>query len=408
MPPQKNHPRFAARFLAVASALTTAFVAPASFAVEFLFAGDLPGGDSGSRLEVVTGDGLVAGGSSIILTGNIGFSFSAPARYSPAGGLVAQQDLPTVEHGVITAFDATGARAAGSAVLGLLPDGSNGQLQQAVLFDPMGNATILGDLWAGGDGTSVATDMSADGSVVVGFGSTVSPTLLWLLGPIEGFVWTSGTGMVGIGTLPGYSRSAAAGVSADGALVVANATLGITGNAFLYDVALGTRTDLGHLFPGGSSPSTGAIGISADGTTVLGTSSGGGQTRAFRWTAGGGMVDLDPGTAGATEALAMSSDGSFVLGRLDGDPARWDAVHGFRRLVDLPGVASTLPPGFGGYQLADISDDGQIVVGFNASTFGQGFYLDLSPDVPALAMPGALALLASTVACGLVAGRRRS
>jgi len=261
--------------LLLASILLLAGTAPAA---EFLLAGDLPGGDSGSRLDALSAEGQVAGGSSIIITGNAGFAGSAPALFTPGGGLVALQDLPTVEQGGINTLDATGARAAGSTVIGLLPDGSNGPLPQAVLFDPLGNATILGDLWAGGDGASVATELSADGSVVVGFGSTVEPTLTWRLGAIESFVWSSTTGMVGIGTLPGYFQSSAVDVSADGSLVVGNSALGITGAAFLYDVALATRTDLGHLFPTAAFPSTGAIGIAADGTTILGTSSGDGET----------------------------------------------------------------------------------------------------------------------------------
>ena len=392
-------PKLISRSLLLLSALL--LPAGTASAAEFLLAGDLPGGDSGSRLDAVSADGEVAGGSSIIITGNAGFAGSAPALFTPTGGLVALQDLPTVEQGGINALDAIGARAAGSAVIGLLPDGSNGPLPQAVLFDPAGNATILGDLWTGGDGASVATELSADGSVVVGFGSTVEPTLTWRLGAIEGFVWSSTTGMVGIGNLPGYFQSSAVDVSADGSLVVGNAAVGITGAAFLYDVALATRTDLGHLFPGAAFPSTGAIGISADGTTIIGTSSGDGQTRAFRWTAGGGIVDLDPGTTGTTEAFAMSSDGAFVLGRLNGEPARWDATNGFQRLTDLPGVAAVLPAGFGGNQLTDISDDGTIIVGYDPSTFGEGFYLEVSPEVPGLALPGALLLLGGAIATGL-------
>jgi probable HAF family extracellular repeat protein len=52
----------------------------------------------------------------------------------------------------------------------------------------------LGDL-AGGSFSSFAIGVSADGSVVVGQGLSASGS--------EAFRWTSGTGMVGLGDLPG-------------------------------------------------------------------------------------------------------------------------------------------------------------------------------------------------------------
>ena len=79
----------------------------------------------------------------------------------------------------------------------------------------------LGDL-AGGNFSSAAYGISADGSVVVGQSSSASG--------LEAFRWTLDGGMVGLGDLPGGTfTSKARGTSADGSAVV-----GIRPNATAY------------------------------------------------------------------------------------------------------------------------------------------------------------------------------
>jgi len=110
--------------------------------------------------------------------------------------------------------------------------------------------TPLGDL-PGGDFNSSADDVSADGSVVVGYSHSASGD--------EAFRWTREGGMVGLGDLPGDDfDSSASGVSADGSVVV-------------------------------------GLGSSASGT------------EAFRWTREGGMVGLF-----VSHASSVSADGSVV------------------------------------------------------------------------------------------------
>jgi probable HAF family extracellular repeat protein len=72
----------------------------------------------------------------------------------------------------------------------------------------------LGDL-PGGLIASVAEGVSSDGTTVVGASAST-------FGPIgdEAFLWTPATGMVGLGTLPGYSNSRATSVSGNGTVVV--------------------------------------------------------------------------------------------------------------------------------------------------------------------------------------------
>ena len=140
---------------------------------------------------------------------------------------------------------------------------------------------------SGGNPSSYAFDLSADGSTVVGRGRSVD-------GDIEAFRYTDDTGMLGIGHLPGGSYSDAYGVSADGAAVVgfansSNTTSGLGWEAFLWTKSGGIQ-GLGDL-AGGRFWSD-ARSVSADGSTVVGFGYSISGREAFRWTSAGGMVGL--------------------------------------------------------------------------------------------------------------------
>ena len=187
---------------------------------------------------------------------------------------------------------------------------------------------------------SAAWGVSADGSTVVGESNNASGT--------EAFRWTGGV-MTGLGELSGgASYSRAHGVSADGATVVGRSIGASGGEAFRWTG--GVMTGLGD-FAGGSFASN-AWGVSADGATVAGGSVAASGARAFRWT-GGVMTDIGPG--GAND---ISSDGSTIVGdRFLGsfDAFRWrDGV--WTPLEEFPGANP--------YTVAwDVSADGSIVVG---------------------------------------------
>ncbi len=84
------------------------------------------------------------------------------------------------------------------------------QIQGATHFQGLGYLP-------GGTGESWARNASADGSVVVGWSRNAS-------GVNEAFIWTSSTGMVGLGQLPAETTSSsysnAYAISADGSVVV--------------------------------------------------------------------------------------------------------------------------------------------------------------------------------------------
>ncbi len=118
---------------------------------------------------------------------------------------------------------------------------------------------------------------------------------------------------------------------------------------------------LGHL-PGLNFYSY-ATGVSADGSVVVGTSSG----QAFRWTSGGGMVGLGdlPGGNFISYAFGVSADGSVVVGSgtttfsFPNEAFRWTSSGGMVGLGHLPGFD-------GGYAFG-VSADGSVIVGSNGS-----------------------------------------
>ena len=260
-------------------------------------------------------------------------------------------------------------RAAGALVCAVLLGGTLSPAFGAAA--PAPGITPLGDL-PGGTTNTRPERVSDDGTTVVGYSSAT-------LGN-EAFRWTAGSGIVGLGTLgPSISQldSGAYGVSADGSVVVGGSqTAGGNGpNAFRWTAATG-MVNLGT-FPGTDTRlSSGASDVSADGSVVIGTGStvSGFQlySQAFRWTAASGFVSLGdlPGGALDSGASDVSADGSVIVGNGSGNNTftlgegyRWTAASGMVGLGDLPG---------GSYQsqVQGVSGDGSTVVGYSASASG--------------------------------------
>ena len=171
---------------------------------------------------------------------------------------------------------------------------------KAVSFDPLG--------YLPGYTSSVAWDVSADGSVVVGTSSRWNSNTD--SSEREACRWTAGGGILGLGFLPGHQSSNATAVSADGSVVVGTSedTLDGQTQAFRWTQAEGME-GLGFLPGADSSTATGA---SDDGSVVVGYSG----NEAFRWTAGEGMVGLGslPPVPNWSPAADVSADGSVVVG----------------------------------------------------------------------------------------------
>lgn len=209
-----------------------------------------------------------------------------------------------------------------------------------------GVMTGLGDL-PGGEFYSVAEDVSADGRVVVGFSGHSGP----LASEFEAFRWENGT-IASIGDLAGGEyQSIANAVSVDGSVVAGSSISDIGSEAFLWEDGVMIDLELG---------SSSASDLSVDASVVVGTR----NSRAFRWEDG---MKMELGTLGGdwSRAQAVSADGAVVVGDSESsDPQveafRWEdgAMEG---LGDLPGG---LDQSFarGG------SVDGSVVVGWSSAT----------------------------------------
>jgi uncharacterized membrane protein len=140
----------------------------------------------------------------------------------------------------------------------------------------------LGDL-SGGAFASKANDISLDGSVAVGFGTSTSGQ--------EAFRWDASNGMQGLGDLAGgVFASEALAISEDGSTIVGWGTSSSGTEAFVWDAVNGMR-GLGDL-PGGEISST-AFATTPDGSIVIGSSRSGIGNEAFIWDATNGMQELD-------------------------------------------------------------------------------------------------------------------
>lgn len=202
----------------------------------------------------------------------------------------------------------------------------------------------LGDL-PGGNLDSEANGISADGSVIVGAGSTevgTSPNPV-----IEAFRWTEAGGMQGLGDLPGgYHGSAATAVSGDGSIVVGTSGSANVSSAFRWTEATG-MVELEPLRPGYS---FGARAISMDGSIIGGEASNGMDAEAVVWNAQNKImrvsdllkkVGLDGEQNGyqLKRVTGISADGTTLVGTANRGSATiggWGWVAVLPRSVYVP------------------------------------------------------------------------
>ena len=287
---------------------------------------------------------------------------------------------------------------------------------------------------------SRANAASHDGRVIVGKEVGLTPlAVAWPVSPSVAFRWTPETGAVDLGHLTPDGSSEATDVSANGRVVVGNSRV----NTIDCDICLdGVATSAGDPGNGsipqplyrGSEPfrwteETGMVGlghlpfpetatlfadyhldsiangVSADGKTVVGRSSlvfasdaafpFEPLTRAFRWTEQTGMQDL--GTLDApfhitseVTAVDTNEDGSIIVGMTRQEPHPlidsilptfprdlafiWDERRGIRPLEDVLKLDYGIDIGLLGWELGEvaaISDDGSTIVGTGVNSAGQ-------------------------------------
>lgn len=191
--------------------------------------------------------------------------------------------------------------------------------------------------------SSYGAGVSADGEVVVGFSRVLPPPSPEELMD-EAFRWSSSEGMIGLGFLPGDNSSEASDVSANGQVIVGTSSDSIETEAFRW-TSSGGMVGLGFL-PG--TDYSGASGISADGQVVVGVSG----SEAFRWTPSGGMVGLGflPG-ANSSQAEDVSANGQVVVGGsgiIGREAFRWTPSEGMVSLGSLPDSVDSIALGASG------------------------------------------------------------
>lgn len=205
------------------------------------------------------------------------------------------------------------------------------------------------------DQPGAAFGVSFDGAVVVGGRGT---------GGREAFRWTAADGVIGLGDLPGDGpfASNALGVSADGSVIVGHSsrTWPLV-RAFRWTAATG-MVDLGSL-PGGDGSGT-ASAVTPDGRVVVGGSGSFAGEQAFRWTSTTGMVGLDaPGSGRTTRASGVSANGEVVVG-ISASPSRFEAFR-WTAAGGIVGLGSLDPADFASTANA-VSADGNVVVGIGS------------------------------------------
>lgn len=317
--------------------------------VTFRGIGDLPGGRVHSEALGVSEDGRVVfgeGASARSADGTEAFLWTDKDRMRPLGGAFP----PPVQ----------------SQPRGSTPDGkvlvghsiAPGGMPIATIWKGSTAPQSLGDLPGGGE-ASGALAVSADGALVVGWGSSAAG--------LEAARWLGGAPAEPLGDLAGGEfHSAAALIARDKKSIVGTGT-----TAAGQEIAVWSGADVRGLgdLPGGEVASE-PFAMTPKGDVVVGRGASAGCMQAARWTAATGLEGLGdlPGGPCESIALGVSSDGSVVVGYASTDAGQeafvWTRSAGLRSLRAL-----LLAAGAGeveGWQLRvanGVSGDGRVIVG---------------------------------------------
>ncbi len=274
--------------------------------------------------------------------------------------------------------EAHGVSADGQIVTGFVRTADSLWASEAFVWTTAGGMVSVGKPASpDGSNSALAKAISGDGQVLVGdtdFEIVGGNTGYTVTRP-SGFMWTNGGGFVRLEPVPMNFRAQTHAVNWDGSY---SAGISHAGGGFIWVPALSeaVRWDRGQpqtlgLHPGG--PGSEALGISADGQTVVGECGRPDEEgqAAFKWTPGGGLIVLPdlPGGWDYSSAKAASADGGVIVGYgvpdfaivgfgLNTRAVRWTSA-GIEQLLELAGTH--------GSEATAISPDGSIVVGWAAA-----------------------------------------
>lgn len=250
-----------------------------------------------SQAISVSGDGSAIVGWSDVPVGHTWDR--RPFRWTQENGLLHLN----VPNGVGYATSHDGSRVVGYS--------HTGGYQRAYVWDERGGTTEIGTL---GGFSGAAAGISADGRVVVGWAHNT-------VGQARAFRWTESEGMIDLGTLGG-SEAYAYAASDDGSVIVGTAKDG-NGKWKAFRWEDGAMSAIGP-------ENSVANDVSGNGSVIVGAlySDSPSLTKAFRWTATSGWIDMGSLGGSVTSAWAVSADGSVVVGRSNDSttlerPFRW-------------------------------------------------------------------------------------
>jgi probable HAF family extracellular repeat protein len=348
---------FAIAFVGIAVVAATPVNADAPF---FMGLGHLDGYEYASWASAVSADGQVVVGRSATETeGGVAFRWTAEEGLVPLGWLPGGDSSW-----------AQGVSADGSVVVGYGKSYNTPEYDEFEAFKWTGDTGVisLGDL-PGGKFDSRAYDVTADGEIVVGYGTTS-----YVVNLRHATRWIEGSPPEDLGGMPGVdialSLSGATAVSPDGSVIVGWAWNEETRQeAIVYSEDDG-MVGLGFLGGYGNTSLAWDVAVNTE-TVVVGRNRyPNGDYEAFRWTAATGMVGLGdlPGGSFSSVAEAVSADGNVIVGYGSGEPGGafiWDELHGMRELKEV--LTDEYGLDLAGWQRLitayDVSADGLIVVG---------------------------------------------
>jgi probable HAF family extracellular repeat protein len=267
---------------------------------------------------------------------------------------------------------ATAVSADGSVITGNA-DGSPGVPSVAFRWTRASGMSLLGTVPGIGPCNYYGLGISGDGGTIVGYYAGVTPNEAggW-------FQWTAGGGAQAI--ITPFGQGSAYAASFNGSVIVGTGNPnGCGSNASVWTAQTGImplENFGGPYGPGDSCGYGAALGVSADGSAVVGWSvpqSNGNNPQAFRWTQQSGMQGLGYLPGGGVRnngvwptgsiATAISADGQVIVGWGDSansgnnfEAFRWTQAGGIQGLGDLPG-------GVFGSRAFGVSGDGSVVVG---------------------------------------------
>lgn len=311
--------------------------------------GDLPGGFHASSATAVSGDGslIVGVGNSQTFANDSDEGFT----WTSGTGMVGTGDFP----GGIFNSGLTSVTPDDTTTVGFKSsDFGREPTRNGVSIYTFNGSETSGSLVA------FATDVSTDGSVVVG--RTQGPGYPGT----QPFRWTQATGMVLLGDLPGGNiYTLATAVSEDGNVIVGIGEIGF-----------------------------------------------GNQEVAFRWTSATGLQSLGDLAGGGDAAIAwdVTADGNIIVGQgrtgLGDEAFLWDPINGMRHLASVLSLDYGLGSAWAGWTLTSanaITSDGRTLVGsgINPSGNPEAWMVTLSvPDGSPLGLLGSVAFFAGLLAIG--------